>query len=170
MTKFSELPSETPNLTDGFIHWWNPNHIPANRNKKTSLIDLLQTWADSIGLTNFVRQNEPHSFSANQGTTVVVLEENPTILVNGSAGNYFRITLTQNGNTLLEPSPLFPGPYIFTIIQDSVGGNSLTFAPGYKFPSESDKNLSLGPNAQDVLSCLWDGISLKCFLAKNFEA
>ena len=172
MTKFSELQTETPDdLSEGYIHWWNPDYIPANRNKKTSFLGFLNVWAQNIGLSNFIRQNEPHTFSANQATQVVELtQSSSTVLVNGAAGNYFRLMLTQNSSTLAVPSPLLPGPYVFTIIQDATGGRSLTFASGYKFPLESDKSLSLAPNAEDVLSCLYDGRSLKCFLAKNFES
>lgn len=165
--KFSDLPESNPEQ-DSWIHFWDMTLSPDLRNRKAKISDLLKSWGEIIRISQFIKRDEPHTFSGNQSTQVVELESSPEIKINGSSGNYFRLRLTQDG-ILLPPYPIFPGVYIITIEQDAIGNHSLEFSGDFKFPKDFPKAISLSPYSQDVLSCLYDGISLKCTLASNFE-
>lgn len=165
--KFSDLPESNPK-EDSWIHFWDMTLSPELRNRKAKISDLLRSWGEIIRISQFIKHDEPHVFSGNQATQVVQLESSPEIAINGSAGNYFRLCLTQDG-ILLAPYPIFPGVYIITIEQDVIGNHVLRFSEDFKFPKDAPKTISLPPYSQDVLSCLYDGISLKCTLVSNFE-
>ena len=167
MTKFSDLPESHPNL-QAWIHFWDTSLSPELRNRKIQLGELFNYWGEILRISQFIKRDEPHTFVGNQSTQIVELESHPEIRINGSAGNYFRLRLTQDG-VLLPPYPIFPGVYIITIEQDAIGNHALEFSGDFKFPKDFPKAISLPPYSQDVLSCLYDGISLKCTLASNFE-
>lgn len=165
MVKISSFTKQTPSLTSCFP-FVDESGFDSARNKKCDLQSIFDFWEDRTNLANFVKENEPHTFSANQATMVVDLQENTNILVPGASANYFRLLLTQSNSTLRPPYPLRPGPYLIAIKQDSVGGRSLIFDEAYRFPKDFDSNLSTAPNAEDVVSCIYNGWSLYAHIAR----
>ena len=84
-------------------------------------------------------------------TTVVALTDGPTIAVNASAGNLFRVTLGAN-RTLASPAGGFDGQLIrVEVTQDGTGGRTLAYGGAYDFGTAGAPVLSTAPGVVDVL-------------------
>lgn len=75
-------------------------------------------------------------FSAPAVQTPIVLTDAATIVTNAALGNRFRVTLAGN-RTLANPVNAVDGQQIvFEIIQDAVGGRTLTFDTKFAFGTD----------------------------------
>ncbi|QEL19341.1 hypothetical protein [Limnoglobus roseus] len=72
------------------------------------------------------------------------------------------LLLTGN-RSMADPVNMVPGMPILrlTIVQDGVGGHTLSWGPSYKFPSGLAPSLSAGGNAVDELWFSTDGTNMK---------
>jgi Repeat of unknown function (DUF5907) len=116
---------------------------------------------------NIPKLNAVNTFTKAIRTTPQALTSSTSIAVDASLSNVYTLTLGHNG-TLNNPTNLGAGRYTFIITQDGTGGRTLTYGSSFVFPSGHDKVLSTGANSVNVLTCVSNGTSLFCTLAKNF--
>ena len=87
---------------------------------------------------------------------VVKLTFASPIVVDASAGNDFRITLTGNA-TINSPSNGVDGQRItIQIAQDSTGSRTVTWGSGYHFGAAGAPTLSTGANLVDVIGFVYN--------------
>jgi hypothetical protein len=103
----------------------------------------------------------------NQGDVALTFAS--AILTDASAGNVFHVVMTGNA-TLSTPRNLRAGAtYLWRITQDGVGGRSLGFDGGYKFPAGVPPVLTPAAGAIDILAGVTDGISVYAALTKDLR-
>lgn len=110
------------------------------------------------------------SYTKSQSVVPVALADGPTIAIDASLSNVFRITLGGN-RTLANPTNLTDGQtLIFFVYQDATGNRNLSYGSAYKWAGGSAPVLSTAANARDVISCVYDGVNsvLLCAINKNF--
>jgi hypothetical protein len=107
-------------------------------------------------------------FTKSQGSAQVALTDGDNIATDSSLGNMFTVTLGGN-RTLDNPSNLTAGfTYVWNINQDGTGNRTLAYGSVWKFPGGVAPVLSTGANAEDTLSCVYDGAILRCVISKGF--
>lgn len=91
------------------------------------------------------------------GPAVVELTDAPTIAVDASAGNDFRVTLAASRTMGTPSNPANGQQIIFQITQGSAGSATLTWAAGYEFSSELPQPaLSTAPGQTDLLGFIYN--------------
>ena len=89
--------------------------------------------------------------------TVVMLTDAPTIAVDASAGNDFRVTLSASRTMGTPTNPANGQQIIFQITQGSVGSATLTWASGYEFSTELPQpTLSTAAGQTDLLGFIYN--------------
>jgi hypothetical protein len=87
---------------------------------------------------------------------VVNLSYSSAILVDASAGNDYRVTLTGNA-TISSPSNGVDGQRItIQIAQDGTGSRKVTWGSGYLFGAAGAPTLSTGANLVDVIGFVYN--------------
>lgn len=76
-----------------------------------------------------------------------------------SLGQIASVTITAN-RAMANPTNLRVGTYILYVIQDGVGGRTLTWGSVFKWTSAVAPTLSTAANARDVFSFVSDGTNL----------
>lgn len=90
------------------------------------------------------------------GPVVVPLTDAPTIAVNGSAGNYFRVTLGGNRTMGSPTNPPSDGqPVRFEVIQDATGSRTLAWGGAYVFGAAGTPTLTITPAKRDLLGFVY---------------
>jgi hypothetical protein len=88
---------------------------------------------------------------------VVALTDAPTIAVDASAGNDFRVTLAASRTMGAPSNPANGQQIIFQITQGSAGSATLTWASGYEFSTELPQPaLSTAPGQTDLLGFIYN--------------
>jgi hypothetical protein len=88
---------------------------------------------------------------------VVALTDAPTIAVDASAGNDFRVTLAASRTMGTPSNPANGQQIIFQIMQGSAGSATLTWTPGYEFSTELPQpTLSTAPGQTDLLGFIYN--------------
>jgi hypothetical protein len=97
---------------------------------------------------------------------VVALTDAPTISVDASAGNDFRVTLGAS-RTMGAPSNAVNGQQIiFQITQGSAGSATLTWPSGYEFSAQMPQpTLSTSPGQTDLLGFIYNAVKGTWLLA-----
>jgi len=85
-----------------------------------------------------------------------------TISWNASAGQVATVTLTGTGRTVAAPSNVRVGTYVLHILQDGVGGRTITsWNSVFKWAGGAAWSASnTSPNARDAVSFISDGTNL----------
>lgn len=79
-----------------------------------------------------------------------------------------KITLNQN-ITLSNPSNMNAGAtYTLLAVQDATGNRTITFGSDYKFPEGVVPDISVDPNAVDLLVFYCDGTSMLGTIMRNY--
>lgn len=85
---------------------------------------------------------------------IVTLTDAATIATDCALGNIFKVVLTDN-RTLGNPTNIKPGtPYVWYIVQDAGGTNTLAFGSYFKFATGESYTASTAGNAIDVISVI----------------
>ena len=135
--------------------------VPANTSNLT-----ITAGAIDVG-TNVALKNATNTFTKAINCTPVALTSGASIAVNASLGNVFTLTLATNA-TLQNPTNLGAGRYVFIITQDATGSRTLAFGSAYRFASGANTTIGTAANSVSILTCISDGTTLFCSLAKNF--
>jgi hypothetical protein len=91
------------------------------------------------------------------GPAVVALTDAPTIAVDASAGNDFRVTLAASRTMGTPSNPANGQQIIFQIMQGSAGSATLTWTPGYEFSTKLPQpTLSTAPGQTDLLGFIYN--------------
>jgi hypothetical protein len=98
--------------------------------------------------------------------TVVQLTDGPTIAVDASAGNDFRVTMASS-RTIADPSNSVDGQQIiFQITQGSAGSAAVTWDTTYEFSTDLPQpTLSTTPGQTDLLGFIYNAAAGKWRLA-----
>lgn len=97
---------------------------------------------------------------------VVMLTDAPTITVDASAGNDFRVTLAANRTMGTPSNPTNGQQIIFQITQGSAGSAALTWGTGYEFSAQLPQpTLSSAPGQTDLLGFIYNAAKGNWFLA-----
>lgn len=88
-----------------------------------------------------------------------ILTDGVTINWDTSLGQVATVTLAGN-RTLNNATNLRVGTYILHVIQDTVGGRTLSFQRGYKFTGNVIPTLTSAANSRDMFSFVSDGTNL----------
>lgn len=126
----------------------------------------ITTGAIDVG-PNVPKLNVTNTFTKAIRTTPVALTSSASIAVDSSLSNIFTLTLAHNA-ALVNPTNLGPGRYTFIVTQDATGGRTLSYGTAYSFPLGSDSSISALANSVNVITCVSNGTTLYCSLAKNF--
>jgi hypothetical protein len=131
----------------------------------------------AVGATGMVLTEtvSPPARAANMATTVeqgalapavVALTDAPTISVDASQGNDFRVTLGTS-RTMGTPSNSVDGQQIiFQITQGSAGSATITWGTGYKFSTELPQpSLSTAAGQTDLLGFIYNSAKSSWLLA-----
>ncbi len=111
---------------------------------------------DSAGLTVAELGSTGSRFPRVAYSPFVSLTDQASILLNGSLGNSFIVTLAGN-RTLANPSNLTDGAvYNIWIKQDATGGRTLTYGSKFKWPGGVAPSLTTAANALDFMSCQYN--------------
>ncbi|MGC8711059.1 MAG: hypothetical protein ACP5RH_01580 [Leptodesmis sp.] len=148
---------------------------PPSTNGTQSAIYSASGKLSLVGYSNALRGPiatlaTPQSYTKSQSVAPVALTDGPTIAVDASLSNVFRVTLAGN-RTLANPTNLSDGQtLVFMIKQDATGGRTLSYGTAYDWPGGAAPTLSTAANAIDVVTCVYDGSSstLLCAINKNF--
>jgi hypothetical protein len=87
------------------------------------------------------------------------LTDGVTINWDASLGQVATVTLSGN-RALNNATNLRVGTYILHVIQDGVGGRTLSFQRGYKFTANVTPTLTSAANSRDMFSFVSDGTNL----------
>ena len=110
------------------------------------------------------REVKGQAFSATN-----TLTDATTIATDCNLGNVHEVTLTAN-RTLGAPTNLKDGAtYIWKIIQDGGGTNTLAYNAVFKFPGGTAPTLSTGGGDVDILSGWSDGTNIYASLGEDFS-
>lgn len=100
------------------------------------------------------------------GPAVVTLADAPTIAVDASAGNDFRVTLAASRTMGTPSNPANGQQIIFQITQGSAGSATLTWPAGYEFSTELPQpTLSTAPGQTDLLGFIYNAVKGTWLLA-----
>ena len=98
--------------------------------------------------------------------TVVALTDAPTIAVDASAGNDFRVTLGASRTMATPSNPAAGQQIIFQVTQGSAGSAMLTWETGYEFSAELPQPvLSSTAGQTDLLGFIYNAVKGKWLLA-----
>ncbi len=141
-TKFGRAPltSEVTAPTESNVTTIDPASTPA----VTRLGVGAAADADAALLVNGQIWN-PLFDDGNSGTTKTI---------NWNTGNKHIVALTDNV-TLTLTNPKDGGPYLIVLVQDSGGGNAVTWPITVLWPGGTPPTISPGANAIDLVSLLW---------------
>ena len=90
---------------------------------------------------------------------VVALTDAPTIAVDASAGNDFRVNLGASRTMGTPANPTNGQQIIFQITQGSAGSATLTWATGYEFSADLPQpTLSTAPGQTDLLGFIFNAV------------
>jgi len=117
--------------------------------------------------TNIPKLNTRNVYTAANYNTPVALTSSGAIAVNAALSNIFTLALSANA-TLANPTNLGAGRYTFIITQAAPGGYTLAYGTSYLFANGADKVLSIASGSVNILTCVSNGTSMYCSLAKNF--
>ncbi len=76
------------------------------------------------------------------------------LTIDWNDGNKHLVTLTDNVTLTLD-NPKDGGPYLIVLVQDSGGGNAVTWPGTVLWPGGTAPTISVGANAIDLVSLLW---------------
>ena len=97
---------------------------------------------------------------------VVMLTDAPTITVDASAGNDFRVTLVASRTMATPTNPTNGQQIIFQITQGSAGLAVITWDTGYEFSAEMPQPaLSSAPGETDLLGFVYNAAKSSWLLA-----
>jgi len=97
---------------------------------------------------------------------VVALADAPTIAVDASAGNDFRVTLAASRAMGAPSNPVNGQQIIFQITQGSAGSATLTWPNGYEFSTRMPTpTLSTSPGQTDLLGFIYNAVKGTWLLA-----
>lgn len=97
---------------------------------------------------------------------VVLLTDAPTIAVDASAGNDFRVTLGDSRTMSGPANPTAGQQIVFQITQGTAGSASITWDTVYEFSSGlPEPALSTSPGQTDVLGFVYNAVREKWLLA-----
>jgi hypothetical protein len=117
---------------------------------------------DLIDRSGGISGGKYDQLSIASGVALWDVDRNPIIVV----------VLTEN-ITIPTPSNMVAGflyPYRITLVQDTVGGRTVSWGSGFKFPSAVPPALTAAPNAVDELWFSTDGTNMKlCVLSKDLR-
>jgi hypothetical protein len=149
--------------------------ITRTRNNLTTdpIVDLIQV-SDAIEYTWDKDGDITHRSSSLSGT--LTFGATPGI-TSGTGAQTIDFSATQKrqftfgaGNAVFTfTAPPGIGDFMLVIIQDGVGGRTATFPGGVKWPGGTTPTLSVGANAEDVLSFYYDGTSYYGQMAADFS-
>lgn len=128
----------------------------------TAAFKNIGTSGDSVPLLNTA-----NTFSKSQTFDVVTLEDAASIAWDWSLGPIAKVTLGGNRTLAAPTTNGKAGTWALFIRQDGTGSRTLSFASSYLFIGGNDPTLSTAANAIDVLTCVSDGTSIACSLAKS---
>lgn len=95
-------------------------------------------------------------WGANQYITPVALVSSSSITPNAALSNNFRLVLAHN-TVLNNPTGLVGGMVLnFLIVQDNVGGRTLSFGTKFKFPEGVAQPISSAANSISLYSAYYD--------------
>lgn len=97
--------------------------------------------------------------TANANISSQILTDGATISWNTAVGQVATITLGGN-RAMAAPTSLKVGTYILHVIQDGVGGRTLTWNAVFKWTAATAPTLTTDANARDVFSFVSDGTNL----------
>ena len=131
-----------------------------------------QEWLDSLhgGGGGDVSLEGVNVWTKNQTVAAVALSTGPSIAVDASQSNNFRLFLDISA-TLENPTNLTDGMVLnFHIKQAAPGAHTLTFGSKFKFPGGIVPDPSTDVGSIDLMSCYYDGAddTLCCNLSKGF--
>lgn len=109
------------------------------------------------------------TYTRSQTVGPVTLTDGPSIEIDASLSNVFRVTLGGN-RALQNPTNLSDGQTIVILVrQDATGGRTLTYGSSYRWPGGAP-TLTTTANAINAIACVWDASNsvLLCSLNKNF--
>jgi hypothetical protein len=124
--------------------------------QKVSVVGIVESTTGGFKYPNGTIQT-----SASPAVGLVTLTDAASIIVDGSLGAVYKVTLGGN-RTLANPTNLVPGAiYSFMFTQDATGSRSLTFGSSYHFPSGiSTPALSSAAGVTDAAQFVSDGTYL----------
>lgn len=96
-----------------------------------------------------------------------VLTDAVVINWNMNLGIMAEVTL-KNNRTLANPTNLKKGTYSLLVKQDATGGRMLSLDTAYKSPSGVGADLTLDPNAVDLLTFISDGTYMYLATTRNY--
>ena len=103
------------------------------------------------------------------GFTLQTATGDGTTTINWQNGNKFKFTFGAQNETFTFTAPSKPCSLQLILVQDSVGGRTITLPSTVKYPSGTAPTLSTSANAIDILSFLYDGNSYFCTSSLNFS-
>jgi hypothetical protein len=128
----------------------------------TAAFEDIGTSGESVPLLNTA-----NTFSKAQTFDVVELTDAASIAWDWSLGPIAKVTLTDNRALAAPTNTGKAGTWALFVRQDGTGNRTLTFDAAYLFAGGNDPTLSTSANAIDVLTCVSDGASIACSLAKS---
>jgi hypothetical protein len=136
------------------------DRAPTRRNIFERVATVAAAGAAGAVLTEVVADPALAATTVEQGAlspAVVALTDAPTIAVDASAGNDFRVTLAAS-RTMGTPSNATNGQQIiFQVTQGNAGSATLTWAAGYEFSAELPQpTLSTAPGQTDLLGFIFN--------------
>lgn len=122
-----------------------------------SLVFANSATLDSPTINTLMTVNGSSVFNKQMSSPFVTLTDGPTISIDASLGNMFKVTLAGTPRTVGIPSNPADGQSInIHIKQGGSGSNTLTWNTIYKWPSGVAPVLSTAVGALDVVSCTYN--------------
>jgi hypothetical protein len=143
--------------------------VLSRRNIFKRAVGVAAAGAAGAVLTEAVASPARAATTVEQGAlspAVVALTDAPTIAVDASTGNDFRVTLGASRTMGTPSNPANGQQIIFQITQGSTGSAALTWAAGYEFTTGLPApTLSTAPGQTDLLGFIYNAVKGTWLLA-----
>jgi len=91
------------------------------------------------------------------GFTLQTATGDGTTTMDFKLGNKFEFTFGAQNETFTFTAPTKPGNFLLTLIQDDVGGRTVTWPATVKWPASTAPTLTTDADAVDIVSMYWNG-------------
>jgi len=136
--------------------------------KSADVANITITSGDIDVGTNIGQKDTTGTWTKSQNVQSVALTSGTTVVVDASLSNSFTLDLAHN-LTINNPVNLVAGGfYTYFVTQDASTFYTVSFGTNYKFKSGSDNSVGDELSKTDVVTCISDGTSMYCSVAKGF--
>lgn len=157
---FAHANSGHTHANQAFAHA-NAAHATANAafgKANAALVNTSTTLGGTLSLTAYTLLGGTYSDGLSN-TQTQTLTDQATVTWDGGSGRIARVVLGGN-RVIANVTNLRSGTYILFVRQDGVGGRTVTWANGYKFPANVKPTLTATAGGEDIMTFVSDGTNL----------